>query len=504
MSGRRHRVCLLTIVAAGLFAAPVLADAGTSDTVTRLEAALAAQQRQIEALEQQVAASAQADMDAARTEQMKQQIREVLGEAQFREQLMTSTLQAGYDNGFFIRSTDDNFMMKFNGLMQFRWTYYATRTHNRYLVPGFRRSDRAGFDINRARFRISGHAYSKDLTYLFEFDSSSPQSYNTRLMYGWVNYRVMDEFQVKAGIFRLASTRADFGSIASMQFVDYPTMNAVFGLGSGLGVRLWGDCGDGQFQYYLDIVNTLNNPGTQTITNDETLYTVGHDNNPAIVFRTVWAIMGGHCLHPDDEGNYTAPCDLAVHDEPAWNLGFHYAFNEDWHDGSLALPYPRTTFFRPGGFGLTSSDGMQMHQFGFDTGFKYQGFSLTAEYVMRILDVRNAASAPFSPWFLATGDDSTTAQHGAYVQCGYLLPIPGFERKFEVVGRVGGVSTLANKTEGTWTYAGGLNYYIDGHRVKLQTDLTYVPEAPISSPVYSLANVNDDALIWRVQFQLAF
>lgn len=86
----------------------------------------------------------------------------------------------------------------------------------------------------------------------------------------------------------------------------------------------------------------------------------------------------------------------------------------------------------------------------------------------------------------------------------YFLPIPDWERKLEVVGRVGGVSILSGGQEGTWEYAGGLNYYIDGQNAKLQTDVTKITELPISSADHSSANVNDDALTWRVQLQLAF
>jgi hypothetical protein len=39
-------------------------------------------------------------------------------------------------------------------------------------------------------------------------------------------------------------------------------------------------------------------------------------------------------------GKWTAPCDMAIHDEPALNVGFHYAFNEDWHDGTLGFRSP--------------------------------------------------------------------------------------------------------------------------------------------------------------------
>ena len=70
--------------------------------------------------------------------------------------------------------------------------------------------------------------------------------------------------------------------------------------------------------------------------------------------------------------------------------------------------------------------------------------------------------------------------------------------------RVGGISVLNGGQEGTWEYAAGLNYYIEGNSVKLQTDVTKVSEVPISSSSHSLANVNDDALIWRIQLQFAF
>jgi hypothetical protein len=509
MSGRLYPACLFGVVVAGTLAGPVLADDGpaasTDANVARLEALLEAQQKQIEALEQQVAAAAQADMNAARVDQMKQQIREILSEKEFRESLMPSTVQAGYDKGFFIKSSDEKFMIKLNGQFQFRWTYYGTRDENRYLSPGARRNDRAGFDWSRLRFRFSGYAYSKDLTYLLELDQSTTGGLDTTMLYAWVNYRIVDEFQIKAGTFRLASTRADFASTSMMQFPEYPMMNAVFGLNRGTGVRLWGKLFQGRGEYYLDVVNSLVSATTQTITTDETRLANGHDNNPAIVFRTIWSILAGQCDHPeDDAGMSDEMTDMAMHTSPAWNVGFHYAYTEDWQDGTLSIPFARRTFFRDGGFGVTSSEGLQIHQFGLDSGFKYQGFSILGEYVIRLLDVRDAAHAPFTPLFLLTGDDSTNAQQGAYVQCGYFLPIPGLERKLEVVGRVGGVSALAGGQEGTWDYGGGLNYYIQGHKVKLQTDVTKVSESAIANPTYSLANVNDDVLVWRVQLQVAF
>lgn len=514
MSGRldrleRSALMIIGVLAVGLFASSALGDehpkaAVSDEKLDRLEALLEAQQKKIEDLEQRLAAAAQADTNAARVDEMKKQIREILSEQEFRESLMPSTVQAGYDKGFFIKSSDDKFKLKINAQLQFRWTHYDNRYSNRYQFPGFPHGrDRTGFDFARFRLKFSGNVYSKDLTYFAEIDMGSGNSYNAQLLYGWINYRVVDEFQIKMGIFRLASTRADIGSTSTMQFCEYPTINSVYGLVRGVGVRLWGKLLKGRGEYYFDFVNSFGAPRL-TITRDEDWYRTGHDNNPAIAFRTVWALLKGEMKHPEDEESFVDPSDLAIHTSPALNVGMHYAFKDDWHDGTLRIPYPRQTLFREGGFGNTSSSGLQINQFGVDAGFKYQGFSLTGEYIVRLLDVRDADGPPYTPLFLATGERSTTAQHGAYVQAGYFLPIPGFERKLEVVGRVGGLSTLAEDREGTWEYSGGLNYYIKGHKVKLQTDVIKISEVPVASHSYSMANVNDDALIWRIQLQVAF
>ena len=509
MSRRRNPASLFClIVIGGLISAaraePPAAKTAADAELTRLETLADAQQARIEQLEATLTAAAAHPQEADRTAQMKAQIREVLSDSAFRESLLPPTTQAGYQWGFYIRSSDDKFTMLANVLLQFRWTHYATRSENRYLAPGFRRSDHTGFDLARARFRLYGNVYSKDLTYFLLLDMSAPGGYDAQLRYAWVNYRFADEFQTGAGVFRMASTRADASWAGGMPMTEYPMSNALFGLWRGVGVRFWGSLLKGRGEYYLDIVNSLSEAYPRTIVNDEDLYALGHDNNPAVVFRTLWDVLGEQVAHKDDDAHFSDPCDLAFHEEPALNIGGHYAFNEDRHDGLTPVPYARRTFFRKGGFGVTNSDGLQLHQIGLDAGFKYRGFSATAEYVVRVLDVREAARAPFSPLFLATGDSSTSVQHGGYLQCGYFLPIPGLERKLEMVGRLEGITINTGGHEGTWIYSGGLNYYIDGHRVKLQTDVTKISEVPLASPSYSLANVNDDALIWRVQLQLVF
>lgn len=467
------------------------------ERAVRLEQRVRANADRIESLERQLTTDSAGGLDAARIEQMRAQIRAVLGAAAFRESLMPAALTAGYDGGFFIRDSGGSFSMNFNGVMQLRWTHYATRADNRWLAPRTQRDDRTGFDLQRLRFTIGGFAFDPDLTYGITLRADAPDSQNVRLHYGWVNYRFDDAFQVRAGVFRVASTRVQFQSDEKFNFVDRPMTDAVFGLGIGTGVRFWGELCNKRLYYYLDVVNELSSPDDRVISPDPSEL----DATPAILARLVWRALG-----PDPRKDFAVDPDLPPHDTPALDFGFHYAFDDNQGDNrALRIPFPLPRPFGRGGFGLTTSNGLQINQFGFDAGFKYAGLSVVGEYILRIQDVRRAGRTPYTPLWLLTGDDSTNVQHGAYVGAGYFLPIPGFEKRIEAVTRIGGISTLAGGQEGTWEYTGGINYYLaGGSKTKLQFDVTKVSEVPISNSASSLATVNDDALVFRVQMQMSF
>ena len=474
---------------------------GEEDQIVRLESMLNEQAVRLGQLQDRLASASSQDEDAARVEAMKQQIREVLSEQEFRESLMPSMMQAGYDKGFFIKSSDENFLMKFNGRMMFRWTHYASQSSNRYLTPRRQRNDRTGFDIQELRLVFSGHAYTPDLTYHFQMRADTNGA-GFAPHYAWVDYRFNDAFHVKAGLFQLASLRQSMNSSAALQFCHRSMVNNVFTFDRGVGVRFWGRLFDKRLDWYVDVVNAFNGVGNRTITNDQATPTgTNMDSNPGLIFHAVW-----HALGEKPGVDLKSEGDLEKLTYPALDIGFHYAFNEDEGDtATTRIPFPISR--RPlgvGAFGLTNTNGMQINQFGFEAAFKYMGFSATSEYIVRMLDPRRAGRAPFTPWWLLTRQGDTVTMHGAYLQLGYMLPIPGMENKLEAVARAGGISVLGNGQAGAWEYGAGLNYYIEGHKVKLQTDVVMIDEVPITSSSGSMANVNDSALVWRVQLQVGF
>jgi phosphate-selective porin OprO/OprP len=499
LMGSRLWLCFLAVVAATSSsladdASDSLADA---QALARLEQQARLQQERIESLEQQLAAAQGQTQDAARVEVLKQQIREVLSEQEFRESLMPSMMQAGYDKGFYIQSSDDNFLIKINGQMQFRWTHYNVQSRNRYLQPRLRKHDSTGFDLQRLRLNFSGHVFSPELTYVIYFRSEAPDGYDTRLRDAYVNYKFSDAFQFQVGYFKTAALQQRLTSSADLQFVDRSMVHAVFDLSRNVGVRFWGKLFEKRLEWFFDVTNSFNGAGNRTITNDPPEL----DGDPGLAFRLVW-----HALGDDPGKDLKVESDIEFHDSPALDFAFHYAFNDDQGDAEtteIPFPIPRRRA-GVGGFGLTDTNGLQLNQFGFASAFKWRGFSARGEYILRMIDPRRAGRQPFASWWLMTRQGDTTVQHGAYLQMGYFLPVPGLERKLEAVARVGGISTLANGQEGAWEYAGGLNYFIHKDKVKLQADVTKVTEVPISSNGASLANVNDRPLIFRVQLQVKF
>src|ERR1051325_5869414 len=80
----------------------------------RLQAQFEASSRRLDELQKRAQLVSADGVKPDRTEAIKQQIREVLSEREFRESLMPAVTTAGYKDGFYIHSSDDLFSMKIN------------------------------------------------------------------------------------------------------------------------------------------------------------------------------------------------------------------------------------------------------------------------------------------------------------------------------------------------------------------------------------------------------
>jgi hypothetical protein len=120
-----------------------------------------------------------------------------------------------------------------------------------------------------------------------------------------------------------------------------------------------------------------------------------------------------------------------------------------------------------------------------DAMFKYKGFSFMAEYADRDADDPYARNSDGS----LTGE-VVQVGHGLNLQTGYL-----FNKNWEVSGRYTNIELNENITgenpENQYTL--GLSKYIVGHKLKVQTDISYL----------SVGNGSDEVM-YRLQLDVHF
>jgi len=469
------------------------------DKVDRLEALVEQQDarirhqdEKIESLQNRLTA-ADGAFDEARVDQIKKLVRDVIADSEFRESLFPDQVQVGYDKGFYIRSADEQFLMKINGLLAMRYTYYNDQSRNRWAAPRQRYSDRSGMEVERLRLGFSGHLWGPDLTYRIEVDADTDDEHTWENQYAWVAYRFADELRVMVGLFKVPFGRQETESSTRQMFVDRGMANEVFNLDRSLGVMVYGSLLDKKLDYQVSLTNGWSNANDRFGRSDLVREL---DQNPALAARLVY-----HALGKYGKGE----SDLSYHEDPAMDVGLSFAYVDDNGDASTpALLYAVPDFFRDGvgGFGVTNTNGTNITQFGADAGFKWRGLAVTGEYWLRIVDVSNGSFGHrlVAPYYVMTGSNETSHYQGAQVQVGYFI-IP---KKLEAAARVGAVWDVGPGSEGVWEYAAGMNYYFQGHNCKLQADVTKINELPVRSSSANFTDVNDDVTMFRVQLQVAF
>jgi len=480
---------VLALLPAAVLANPVtvVADRNDSaetalDQVNRLEALLEAQQAKIESLKDRLETLEADSVEAARTEAVREVVRDLMADAGFRESLYPDIQQVGYDNGFYIKSSDEAFALKLNGFMRIRWTGQNRQTDNP-RVPGRQKQDDInGFEIEDLYLFFRGHIHDPKLTYNIAVLGDTDQNHSWTTYYAFVNYQFAPELNFIAGLLELPHGRQQLVDRSFQQFVDRSLANEFFNLDRSIGFGFHGTLAK-KLSYMVAAANGAGNPNDSP--SQEEL-----DTNFAIGGRLVAHLLG--------EGPIQTESDLAYTKDPRLEVGLSIAYEDDNGDAYPPAPYSIPDRVRRGrgigGSAFADISGVDIYQIAADTAFRYRGFSATAEYFVRTINGEDE----FSAWELQTGRDDATHQQGGYVQAGYFI-IP---KKVEVAGRLGGV--WDNNGDDVWEYTLGVNYFPwSSYNVVLQADFTRIAEAPTSS---SEANwsVNDEITMVRVQMQVRF
>ena len=427
-------------------------------------------------------------------------------------------LQAGYDKGFYIKTPDENFLLKTNIFVQFRYTFLD---FDRKVNAN--NENWSNFFVRRARVFFTGNAPNKDWTYYFHIQLEPQSAVNLHDVY--VTWKKYPYAQIQFGRAKIPyglhfwqsasllngversilsgetdadgkdDTRKWPGGNANFQvstedsITKYPVGG--FNLFRSQGVQLQGDINlfgqDGFLQYWAGVYNGRNTKGSPNL-----------DSNP------LW--VGRISVNPFGKYNLLQQGDLDYSKTPKVCFLISGFSNTD----RLTKYRSNTTDADNDGYGDSESAIYDIKGTGYNIAglFRYRGFSTDAEYGYDRLEQKRSGGYIWD-------------RFGYRVDTGYFL-IP---KKFEVVARHAYVERLKDNTkekslssglglvsfnggqfnaieDNLREYTVGLNYYLHGHNLKLSVDYSYLMRelTPAPTATVPVDDQHDNRFRTMVQF----
>jgi hypothetical protein len=433
-----------------------------------------------------------------RASQIRGIVQDVLKDAQTRNQAADGP-DIGYKDGFFIQTPDKNFKLLINAFVQARYEYGYHRDPNTSdslhpISPTRNEEDSSGFDIRRARIKLTGNVFSPNLIYKFYGDFYGASTGAFTVLEVYAGYNFSDMFKVKAGSMEVPFAKDSLDSDTKLLLMARPeSFTALLGSDTprALGVSLYGDIIKDKLSYEVQANDGMN---TNTLRRADTLGTTNNlDNRMGFYARMAFAGNGSLKDFGDEPDMRTDNRDLI------WMLGAAGGY-ESQSVATDTLPSPQGTAV--GGVSNGNGPGFKTYTLNgdifratVDWSAKYQGWSFQTAGLFQQINANagTGAALPFGP-----NGKSSFFQQGYYAQVGYML-IPN---RLEIAGRVGYILTEGFPNIAEY-YTLGTNYYIFGHNAKLQADVTYSPESAFTDASETQLQ-NTHNLSFRVQFQVMF
>lgn len=329
------------------------------------------------------------------------------------------------------------------------------------------------FLVRRARLKFDGFAYSPKLKYKIELglsnrDISGASAFTSNapryILDAVVMWNFYENFELWVGQTKLPGNIERVISSGNLQQVDRSLVNSRFNIDRDVGFQL---------RHHFNISENF-------LVREKLAFSQGEGRN------VTSGNLGGHQytarleLLPfgifKSKGDYSGS-DLKREEKPKLMLAATYDMNKDAvrNRSNLGSYMINDT-------GLYETD---INTLFLDAMFKYNGFSLMGEYAHRTADDPIAKNSDGTE----TGDEVQIGD-GLNIQTGYL-----FLSNWEVSGRYTNIkldqSVTGRNPETQYTL--GLSKYIVGHKLKVQTDLSYLS-----------VNGGTDELMFRMQLDVHF
>jgi len=393
-----------------------------------------------------------------------------------------------YDRGLVFRPIDQKetpFELKVRIRLQSRYSAFS-RDIKTYSNQGD--ADRGGplfienrnyFEIERSRIMFSGYVINPQTKYYISIDANTDNENQLQLWDFWLYREFTEEFRIYTGKGMVPGSRDWLNTSPRTHLADRSMATTFFRPGRSLGVWARGRMRN-EFYYRIFIGNGMRS-GNRAPSE--------LDNHFMGAMTSWWEPWG-------DYGRGYA--DLANHDCPVIRLGhsFTYAKQSGKTDGSTndEQLYVRlsdgTRLITPGALapGVTVN-AFDTYLYSIDAALKYAGFSSNTEVFLR--------------WLTEFGTVGGAVPHSELMDRGFVTDVGYFviPQRWEAVGRISHVDGFYG---GSWEYAAGINYYVNGsHFNKFTFDVSVLDGSPAEN---GNANyfVGQDGVMFRFQYQVQF
>ena len=164
----------------------------------------------------------------------------VINEEDYQEVTKSQPVAYKLGEGFTFTSADQKYQGSIGGFMQLRYTF--TDLDNADNKPGKSVQDSSAFQMSRVKLYFNGYSLTPDLTYKLQLNITQGNVLSTgkEIEEAYVNYRLIDEAQIRFGQDKVPFARQFIVSSAAQQFVDLSHVTNAFAPGYDFGLVLHG------------------------------------------------------------------------------------------------------------------------------------------------------------------------------------------------------------------------------------------------------------------------
>ena len=352
--------------------------------------------------------------------------------------------------------------------MQLRYTFTGMDEANNTTAKTVQ--DSSAFQMSRVKLFFNGYSLTPDLTYKLQLNITQGNILSTgkEIEEAYVNYRLIDEAQIRFGQDKVPFARQFIVSSANAQFIDLSHVATAFAPGYDNGLQINGKIADGLVTYNTGVFGGVGQ-GTVSATNDN-------------------AIVARIAVNPLGDMKYTES-DVEYSEKPLASFGANYYGDTAVNNGvnNLNMLSKSSGWIGLGSqlSKLTTTEKLNITTLGYDAAFKWRGLYAQGDYFTGRADGQTS--------------HTTLRAQGAYGQAGYFI-IP---KQLEVAARYAYLDPNRDVSDDHWVEStGAISWYVHKHNLKVQADYTNVHKQQALA-FNSGPNSTDDKRV-RFQVQIIF